>query len=131
MCIGERVIDKQVKSSISFVEKMRRICIAILCLTITIWCVAPAPLHQPVTTESLLQQAEMIADHGHTHGPEENLYHVLHGHSHDVAEHDHSIAIMPTLNMAQLTINPIALVRREFPPENPWHVFPFERPPRS
>lgn len=131
MCSGERVIDKLVRPRISYVEKMRPICAALLCLTIAIWCVAPPPLHQPVTTESLLQQADMIADHGHTHGPEENLYHVLHGHSHDVAEHDHSSAIMPSLDMARLTINPIALVRREFPSENPWHVFRIERPPRT
>lgn len=36
----------------------------------------------------------MIASHGHSHGFEEDLIWSMHGHSHDVADHDHSQAVL-------------------------------------
>lgn len=36
-----------------------------------------------------------IADHGHAHEDSVDLMHAYHGHSHEIADHDHNIALLP------------------------------------
>ncbi|MCZ4262676.1 hypothetical protein O4G76_17710 [Limimaricola sp. G21655-S1] len=66
----------------------------LLGLAIVIWSVMPATSHAPAIFETLQDHAEMMAEHGHTHGLEEDLYWAMHGHSHDSADHDHSPAVL-------------------------------------
>lgn len=35
----------------------------------------------------------MVAEHGHSHGLQEDLLWAMHGHSHDAVDHDHSHAV--------------------------------------
>lgn len=36
----------------------------------------------------------MIEDHGHSHGLEIDLLWAMHGHQHDLADHDHNAAVL-------------------------------------
>jgi len=36
----------------------------------------------------------MIEDHGHSHGLEIDLLWAMHGHQHDLADHDHNTAVL-------------------------------------
>lgn len=64
--------------------------IAMLCLMLFFWSLLPPSHHTPKIAETVADHIEMIADHGHSHGFVEDLFWAMHGHSHDVAEHDHS-----------------------------------------
>ena len=66
----------------------------LLCLALVVWSVMPASTHTPAVLETIQDHLQMIADHGHSHGFEEDLYWAMHGHSHDVADHDHSQAFL-------------------------------------
>src|SRR6056297_4290235 len=67
---------------------------AVLCLSLVVWSVVPAATHVPTVFETIQDHLEMIADHGHSHGFEEDLYWAMHGHRPDVADHDHSQAFL-------------------------------------
>lgn len=67
---------------------------ALLCLSLVVWSVLPAATHTPTVFETIQDHLEMIADHGHPHGFEEDLYWAMHGHGHDVVDHDHSQALL-------------------------------------
>lgn len=62
----------------------------LLCLSLMVWSVMPTMSHTPTVVETIQDHLEMIADHGHSHGFKEDLYWAMHGHSHDVADHDHN-----------------------------------------
>lgn len=68
--------------------------VALACFAVVAWTVAPATSHLPKIMDTLLDHAEMIESHGHTHGFEDDLMWALHGHSHDVADHDHTQAVV-------------------------------------
>lgn len=63
-------------------------------MSLVVWSVMPTITHTPAVFDTLQDHLEMIADHGHSHGLEEDLYWAMHGHSHDVADHDHSQAFL-------------------------------------
>jgi hypothetical protein len=65
----------------------------LLCLSLVVWSVMPAAAHAPKLFQTIHDHLEMIADHGHSHGFEEDLYWAMHGHSHDAADHDHNQAL--------------------------------------
>jgi hypothetical protein len=56
--------------------------------------IAPAPDHAPSVFDVIADHRAMIAEHGHTHGFHQDLAWALHGHSHDVSDHDHSPAVL-------------------------------------
>jgi len=62
----------------------------LLCLAVLLWSVVPATSHAPSVIGVLQEHAEMVAEHGHSHGLEEDLAWAMHGHSHDSIDHDHS-----------------------------------------
>ncbi|MFN0264210.1 hypothetical protein ACKTEK_10070 [Tepidamorphus sp. 3E244] len=73
-----------------------------MCLSLAVWSVFPAKAHVPAVFDTVQQHAEIIAEHGHSHGFEEDLIWALHGHNHNVADHDHVQAFMPmTLEFQQ------------------------------
>jgi hypothetical protein len=67
---------------------------ALLCLALVVWSIAPATDHAPSVFDVIADHRAMITEHGHTHGFHEDLAWALHGHSHDVADHDHSPAVL-------------------------------------
>lgn len=104
---------------------------ALLVLLLVVWSVAPVVGHAAAVIETLCGHAEIIADHGHSHGFEEDLFAALHGHSHEAADHDHSEA-MPTLGAGPDRGAVHGDIRR-LPPNRaePFSAFRIERPPRA
>lgn len=73
---------------------MRRGLAALLCLCLLFWSSQSVTSHIPDVLATLQDHAEMIETHSHSHGFEEDLAWALHGHSHDVTDHDHSTALL-------------------------------------
>ena len=73
----------------------------------------------------------MVERHGHSHGFEEDLFWALHGHSHDVVDHDH--------NQVLLLAGKGSFLRIDFRENwqglestlSPSRKFRIERPPRA
>jgi hypothetical protein len=90
----------------------------------------PTPPHDTSIIEIIEQHAEMIAEHGHSHGLAEDIFWALHGHGPDVAEHDHGAATLTVPPRAQL----FSLLGDSAPllsaMAKPWIAFGIERPPR-
>lgn len=66
----------------------------------------PADLMQIVTDHQI-----EAADHGHTHEDIVDIMHAYDGHAHDIADHDHSPALLP----ARRGASALAPVRRSWP----------------
>jgi hypothetical protein len=102
----------------------------LLCAALLIWSVTPSFTHAPKVFETIQDHLEMVADHGHSHGLEEDLYWVMHGHSHDVADHDHSLAFL--LSGYKALDDPLAedSWRTTLSTHGPSRQFRIDRPPR-
>ena len=74
--------------------KARSALVGVVCLALVVWSVTPSFTHAPMVFDTIKEHLEMIADHGHSHGFEEDLHWAMHGHSHDVADHDHNQAFL-------------------------------------
>ena len=90
----------------------------------------PTPPHVPSIIETLEQHAEINAEHGHSHGLEEDIFWALHGHGPDVAEHDHGAATLAVPPIAQIFPLPRDAAHRLSAVEKAWIGFGIERPPR-
>jgi hypothetical protein len=66
----------------------------LLCVAVLVWSVMPTTSHVPTVPDVLQEHSETIAEHGHSHGLEEDLAWAMHGHSHDSVDHDHSQALV-------------------------------------
>ncbi len=73
----------------------------------------------------------MIADHGHSHGFEEDLFWALHGHSHDAADHDHSQVVLLANNGPAALLLGKDIWRLRTSRVDPFRDFRIERPPRA
>lgn len=104
---------------------------ALLCVAVVVWSVMPATSHAPAIFETLQEHMEMISEHGHSHGLEEDLAWAMHGHSHDSADHDHSQAV----RTRELTSQPFEGFRSAWglrpAVDGPSAKFRIERPPRA
>ncbi len=103
---------------------------ALLCLSLVVWSTLPSISHVPMLVETLQEHAQMIAEHGHSHGFEEDLVWALHGHGHDAADHDHSQALAVRGDVSDPILGQSALPFRPSQ-EGPYGVFRIERPPRA
>lgn len=103
----------------------------LLCAAVLVWSIVPATSHAPAVLEVLQEHSEMVADHGHSHGLEEDLLWAIHGHSHDSLDHDHSQAVVfaPDLGAARVTTYKAAW-RLRADGANPLRLHLIERPPR-
>jgi hypothetical protein len=108
----------------------RRALAALLCVALVVWSVMPATSHTPVIFETLQEHAEIIAEHGHSHGLEEDLVWAMHGHGHDSADHDHSPVILASWRQVESPTNYGTLRRAGPASSGPWRVHMIERPPR-
>lgn len=104
---------------------------ALLCLAIIAWSVMPAASHAPSIFETLQEHKEMIAEHGHSHGLEEDLAWAMHGHSHDSADHDHSQAVLTPDDTSQPFEGYRSSWRLRPAAAGPSTKFRIERPPRA
>lgn len=104
---------------------------ALLCLSLIVWSVMPAATHAPAVFETIQDHLEMIADHGHSHGFEEDLYWAMHGHSHDTADHDHSQAFLALGGGSDHALSDRDAWRLRGSPDGGHHTFRIERPPRA
>jgi len=91
----------------------------------------PMPAHVTSPLQTLQEHAEFIAEHGHSHGFEEDLAAAFHGHSHDAVEHDHSLAMLAVPPKTQIPMTPGATVRSPSTALVSDLVFQIERPPRA
>ena len=109
----------------------RRIFVGLLCFSLVVWSVAPSATHAPKVLQTINDHLEMIADHGHSHGFEEDLFWALHGHSHDVADHDHSQVVLS----ASIGVGVFYVVkdtwRLRASRGDPFRDFRIDRPPRA
>jgi len=103
----------------------------ILCLSLVVWSVMPAATHTPTVFETIQDHLGMVADHGHSHGFEEDLYWAMHGHSHDVADHDHSQALLLLGDRSSPTAAYRDPWRLRAAPGGDHQNFRIERPPRA
>lgn len=101
-----------------------------LTVCLLVWSVTPSFTHSASYLKGLSEQSQTIAEHGHSHGDEMDEYWTLHGHSHDVADHDHSSAIL-TLAYDTHFITGFQLPRALKPSlDNTDPIYLLERPPR-
>ena len=109
----------------------RRIILALLCLALIVWSVRPDLKHLPRYLSVAQEHAQTVAEHGHSHGLEEDLLWAMHGHAHDRADHEHVADLL--LPPAPSPAPPAHGMSREMRPErkSPVPVFLLERPPRA
>jgi hypothetical protein len=103
---------------------------ALLCLSLVVWSTLPSISHVPILVETLQEHAQMIAEHGHSHGFEEDLVWALHGHSHDAADHDHS-KVLAALGDTSAPIPGQRAWPSRPSQERPHPIVRIERPPRA
>lgn len=75
-------------------DLMKRLFAMLTCVALVVWSVMPSFTHAPTVFETIQDHLEMVEAHGHSHGFEEDLYWAMHGHSHDVTDHDHNQAFL-------------------------------------
>ena len=103
----------------------------LLCVAVLVWSVVPTSSHVPAVLDVLQEHEQMIADHGHSHGLEEDLAWAMHGHSHDSADHDHSQAVVFGRALAAQPVEVYrAAWRIRAASANTSRVYLIERPPR-
>ncbi len=103
----------------------------LLCTAVLVWSVMPATSHTPAILDVLQEHAEIIAEHGHSHGLEEDLAWASHGHSHDSVDHDHSQAVVPGPDLSPLPMEIYrAAWRLSSATSNTLRIDLIERPPR-
>lgn len=103
---------------------------ALLCLSLTVWSFLPTVSHVPKIAEVLAEHAQTVAEHGHSHGLQDDLPWALHGHSHDADTHDHSPALAVHSERTTLVRVPRDAWHLRPSLSGPHRVFRIERPPR-
>ncbi|MCR9215238.1 MAG: hypothetical protein NXI13_16090 [Proteobacteria bacterium] len=103
----------------------------LLCLSLVIWSAIPPVSHMPSVLDTLQEHLEMVEDHGHSHGLEEDLFWALHGHSHDKADHDHSQAFFLLGSESFPTTWYSETWRLKASENGPSPQFRIDRPPRA
>lgn len=103
----------------------------LLCVSFLIWSIVPSINHTPTVLETIQDYLEMVEDHGHSHGFEEDLYWAMHGHSHDVVDHDHNQAFPTTGYKSVFAPASEESWRIILTAHRPFRQFRIDRPPRA
>ena len=104
----------------------------LLGLCVALWSLAPTASHVPEMVETLQDHAQMVAEHGHSHGFEEDLAWAMHGHPHDVVDHDHSpVALLRAVGRRSPSRLPDVRSPARFDAAEETALPPPERPPRA
>ncbi|WP_306142598.1 hypothetical protein [Roseibium sp. MMSF_3412] len=72
----------------------RRFLTGVVCMCLCVWTTVPSASHTPKILETVQEHLQLIEDHGHSHGFEIDLLWAMHGHQHDLADHDHNTAVL-------------------------------------
>lgn len=105
--------------------------IALLCVVALIAAAAVPTPHVPRLLLVLSDHAEMVAEHGHSHGLEEDIAWALHGHSHEKLDHDHFSALLPSPEGMMTNLPTDTLWRSPDAGHHPPPVHRELRPPRA
>ncbi len=103
----------------------------LLYVSFLVWSIAPFFTHAPTVFETIQDHLEMVEDHGHSPGFEEDLSWALHGHSHDLTDHDHSHAFLLTGYKPVYDPAPEDRWRIVQSAYGPSRQFRIDRPPRA
>ncbi|MEP2706307.1 MAG: hypothetical protein ABJN98_09285 [Roseibium sp.] len=103
---------------------------ALLCFSLFAWTTFPAASHTPKFLDTIHDHFQMIEDHGHSHGLDIDILWAMHGHQHDLADHDHNAAVLVKLGRKADHVFERELWR--LPPQDATSVIihPPRRPPR-
>jgi hypothetical protein len=71
----------------------------ILIAAVLVWSFSAVLKHDPSSAQLPAAAVAAELEHGHIHGDAIDALWVLHGHAHDVADHDHNWALTPTGNV--------------------------------
>jgi hypothetical protein len=104
---------------------------ALLCLALVVWSIAPATSHAASVFDVIADHRAIIAEHGHTHGFHEDLAWALHGHSHDVADHDHSPAVLALAVSTNQALDSRDVWHLHASLAGPHRSYMIDRPPRA
>ena len=110
---------------------VRRLFAVLTCTALVVWSVMPSFTHAPTLFETIQDHLEMVEDHGHSHGFEEDLYWAMHGHSHDVADHDHNQAFLTYGRSSEPYAEVSEAWLRIASTGGPSRQFRIDRPPRA
>ena len=105
--------------------------VALLCIAFAGWAAKPDLAQLPKLTAVLEDQARMVAEHGHAHGVEEDIFWALHGHPHDAADHEHGTEILPSVAATPAAPGHGRAGGPRPARDGPMPVFRLERPPRA
>ena len=108
----------------------RRVCALSICFSLLYVSLLPHPPHQPTLFQTLQEHAAFMAEHGHAHGFDEDLADAIHGHTHDVLEHDHSVATLAVPPIAAQSVDFLSILRPPKTVAHPGRLYRIERPPR-
>ena len=112
-------------------SEWQRLLAGLLCLCLCVWTTVPAASHTPKYLDSVQDHLEMIEDHGHSHGFELDLLWAMHGHQHDLGDHDHNSAVLVKPAPKSPHIFDTSSWRLPVSDATSAFVFPPERPPRT
>ena len=101
----------------------------LLMISVVVWSILPSAIHAPSVLGTIADHQKMIAEHGHSHGFEEDLLWAMHGHSHDAVDHDHSPVLLTLLN-ALAPVEHRNVWKRGVSKNKSALTFLIERPPR-
>lgn len=104
--------------------------LALLCLSVVVWSIAPVVSHASEWAEAAYEYPDNASEHGHPHGMLEALLWVLHGHSHGAGDHDHSQA-MPVVARADSAMRYRDSLQSRPVTARSTQIFRIERPPRA
>ncbi len=110
---------------------IQRVGLAALFLALVVWSVTPSFSHAPAIIETIQDHVEMVEDHGHSHGFEKDLFWAMHGHSHDVADHDHKQPFLASVSGTAPEWHRDEAWRRLTSDRGPNRQFRIDRPPRT
>lgn len=110
---------------------VKRFIAVLTCLALVVWSVMPSFNHTPNVFETIQDHLEMVESHGHSHGFEEDLYWAMHGHSHDVADHDHNQAFLTPSRSSEPSAGFSEPWLRIGSTSGPTRQFRIDRPPRA
>lgn len=115
---------------INTTDIVKRLFAMLPCLALVVWSVMPSFTHAPTVFETIHEHLEMVEDHGHSHGFEEDLYWAMHGHSHDLADHDHTQAFLNPSRSTEPSGAFSEIWLRTTSISGPSRHFRIDRPPR-
>lgn len=116
---------------ISTKDIAKRFFAMLTCVALIVWSVMPSFTHAPTVFETIQDHLEMVESHGHSHGFEEDLYWAMHGHSHDVTDHDHNQAFLTPSRSSEPSSEFSEPWLRITSTSGPSRQFRIDRPPRA